>query len=114
MKYTVSLLSFVLVFSFLSLGCKKTDDGDGTKPEIVVLGANPMFWALNYPYTDLGAKAYDVSSTGDTTDLTLLIVVDSKVDVTQVGEYQVTYNVKDASGLAADEKRRLVKVVIGK
>ncbi|MFA7301973.1 MAG: hypothetical protein WC069_06705 [Candidatus Shapirobacteria bacterium] len=52
MKYIVSLLSFVLVFSFQDLGCKKTDGGDGTKPEIVVLGANPMFWALNYPYTE--------------------------------------------------------------
>ncbi|MDP2721189.1 MAG: DUF5011 domain-containing protein [Bacteroidales bacterium] len=114
MKYIVSIVTLVLVFSLLNTGCKKKDEGDGTKPVIIIIGANPTSHALDVPYTDLGAIAFDISSTGDTTDLTSSVIVQDNVDVTRVGDYQVTYNVKDASGLAADEKIRTVKVVNGK
>ncbi|MFA5417154.1 MAG: immunoglobulin-like domain-containing protein [Bacteroidales bacterium] len=114
MKYIVSLLTLVLVFSLLHTGCKKKDEGDGTKPVIIIIGANPTYHALNIPYIDIGAIAFDISSTGDTTDLTSSVVVQDNVDVATTGEYRVTYNVKDDSGLAADERIRIVKVVNGK
>ncbi len=106
----IGFIAVVLLF----VGCKKTDNGDGIKPVIVVLGYNPMYWALDLPYMDSGAEAYDVSSTGDTLYITDLIETKNDVDVSKIGEYSVTYNVKDASGLAADTQVRTVKVVLGK
>lgn len=94
--------------------CKKSDSGDGTVPEIVILGLNPLYWAQDFPYEDDGAIAYDVTPAGDTVDITSSIVVGNNVDVTKTGEYSVTYNVKDDSGEEADEKVRVVKVVMGK
>jgi len=46
--------------------------------------------------------------------LTSSIVINNNVKVSEVGEYNVKYNVTDASGLAAPEKIRIVKVVLGK
>lgn len=104
-----------LIFSLLIFSaCKKEDSGDGTKPVIVVNGFNPVYWALDIPYEDAGAEAYDVTATGDTLSLTSDIVTQINVDVSVVGDYTVTYNVKDESGLAADQKERVVKVVLGK
>ncbi len=102
------------VFFLASPSCKKENTGDGTIPEIVILGLNPLYWAVDIPYVDLGAIAYDVTAKGDTIDLTPQIVVTSDVDISKIGEYNVKYNVKDASGLAAEEKVRVVKVVVGK
>ncbi len=111
-KYIISLFLLVLTLSFSS-SCKKEDIGDGKVPEIVVLGINPLYWALDYPYVDAGAIAYDVVD-GDTIDLTGNIVVTSSVNVSAIGDYTVKYNVTDGSGLSAAEKVRNVKVVVGK
>lgn len=108
--FTVIAASLILSIS----SCKKSDTGDGTVPEIVVLGYNPLSWALDFPYEDPGATAYDVTTAGDTVDITSLIVVTSDVDVSVLGEYQVKYNVQDESGVSAEEKVRIVKVVQGK
>ncbi|MBU2552861.1 MAG: DUF5011 domain-containing protein [Bacteroidetes bacterium] len=114
MRKLVLLLGLVSVLCGSFSGCKKSDDGDGVKPVVVVLGYNPVYWALDLPYVDAGALAYDITSAGDTLDLTADIQAKIEVDVTKEGEYQVTYNVKDQSGLAADEQVRVVKVVLGK
>ncbi len=98
----------------MSSSCKKEDSGDGKAPEIVVLGLNPIYWAVDIPYIDPGAIAYDITNEGDTLDLTNEIGVEDNVDVSLVGDYSVKYNVVDASGLAAEEKVRVVKVVLGK
>ncbi|MBT3454235.1 MAG: DUF5011 domain-containing protein [Lentimicrobiaceae bacterium] len=108
----IFILSITLMMAFLS--CKKDNSGDGNSPELFLLGANPLNWAKDIPYEDPGAIAYDVTEYGDTLDLTASIVIGGNVDVSSAGDYSVTYNVTDASGLSADEKVRKVIVVIGK
>ncbi len=94
--------------------CKKSETGDGTIPEIVILGLNPIYWAKDIPYEDAGAIAYDVTVEGDTVDISNSIIVTNNVDVTVLGKYTVSYNVQDDSGMSAEEKVRNVEVVIGK
>jgi hypothetical protein len=98
----------------LSSSCKKANTGNGTAPEIIILGLNPLYWAAEVPYVDAGAEAYDIQLNGDTLDITNKIVVTDDVDVSIVGNYSVKYNVTDDSGLEAEEKVRQVTVVIGK
>ena len=102
------------VFLTLSSSCKKDNSGDGTVPVIMVHGANPTNLALDLPYVDAGAIAYDITPAGDTVDITDKITTTNNVNVAAVGDYEVKYNVKDDSGLAAVEKIRVVKVVFGK
>ncbi len=105
---------FVVASISLASSCKKEDPGDGTKPEIVVLGLNPLYWAQDIPYIDPGAIAYDITTAGDTINLTNGIVITNNVDVAAIGDYSVKYNVADESGLHAEEMIRAVKVVLGK
>ena len=108
------LLGFIILVLLPVQSCKKDSSGDGTKPVIVVLGQSTMYWALDIPYVDQGATAYDVIASGDTVDITNYIVTENNVDVTIIGDYMVKYNVKDESGESAEEKVRSVKVVVGK
>lgn len=110
------IITIIIVFLFLSFSssCKKDDTGDGTVPVIVVLGLNPINWALDFPYVDSGAIAYDVTPTGDTINITNRITTTNNVNVSVEGDYEVKYNVSDESGEHAEEKIRVVKVVIGK
>lgn len=109
--FFLSLL-FALSVTFV-WSCKKEDVGDGKIPEIVIIGLNPLYHAVDQPYVDEGAIAYDVVD-GDTINLTANIVTTNNVNVNFTGDYTVKYNVTDESGLAAAEKVRVVKVVIGK
>ena len=112
-KFIIPIFLVITAISFSS-SCEKEDPGDGTVPEIIVLGLNPLYWALDVPYVDAGATAYDITVQGDTVDLTNNIVVSINVDVSAIGDYDVRYNVTDESGETAEEKIRAVKVVIGK
>jgi len=112
-KLIIPLILFITLLSVFS-SCKKEDAGDGTVPEIVVLGLNPLYWALDVPYVDAGAVAFDFTSEGDTLNITNKIVVTNNVDVSAVGNYDVVYNVTDDSGVAAEQKTRNVTIVIGK
>ena len=116
MKKIFLISTILIILSILVItSCKKEESsGDGIVPVIVVLGLNPMYWAQDIPYIDMGATAYDISAAGDTVDLTNSIIVQNNVDVVIVGDYTVTYNVKDESGESAEEKVRSVEVVIGK
>lgn len=105
------LLAILILFS---TSCKKNDVGDGTIPVITIVGLNPLYWALDYSYEDAGATAYDITSEGDTIDISSRIQVNSNVDVENVGDYEVRYNVTDESGVSAEEKNRKVIVVLGK
>ena len=112
-KFIIPVFLLIAAISFSS-SCEKEEPGDGTVPEIVVLGLNPMYWALDLPYVDAGAMAYDITPEGDTVDLTSSIIVNINIDVSATGDYDVRYNVTDESGEAAEEKVRIVKVVLGK
>ena len=114
MKKKFIIPVFILMAAIsLSSSCEKDDPGDGTTPEIVMLGFTTMYWELDLPYVDAGATAFDITE-GDTVDITDRIVTNINVDVSAIGDYDVKYNVTDESGMAAEEKVRNVKVVIGK
>ena len=101
----------------------KADDGNGniitaeqtititdtTKPSIALLGTNPQTVEFGSIYNDPGATATD--AVDDDITLTAKIVIDvSGVDTNQVGTHQVTYDVTDAEGNAADRVTRMVMV----
>ncbi|HEY9114611.1 MAG TPA: immunoglobulin-like domain-containing protein [Bacteroidales bacterium] len=107
---------FPILFLVLAAGifaCKK-DSNEGNQPFIILLGLNPLNWALDEPYVDPGAEAYVVNQSGDTTNISSRLVMTDNVNVNQEGTYQVNYNVTDADGVAAVQKTRTVKVVLGK
>lgn len=108
-------IPFVLVLTILFYlsGCKD-DNSDSSQPFIIVLGMNPLYWALDEPYVDPGAEAYDITSVGDTINITDRLQVFENVDVYKTGTYQVTYNVSDTEGNTAEQKTREVKVVLTK
>jgi hypothetical protein len=103
----------ISVFFILFFSCNKNDTPkDENPPFIVLLGSNPIYSELGKPYNDPGAEAYDITSTGDTVDITSRLQVTDNVDINTEGEYQVHYNVSDESGNRADEKIRTVYVRI--
>ena len=81
---------------------------DMTTPVITMNGNDTVYVEENGTYTDLHATATDPTEG----DITPRIKVSSDVDVTASGIYFVTYNVKDASGNAADPVTRVVYVVV--
>ena len=109
-----ALLSIVIIIFFLATSCNK-DDGEKNKPFIVLKGANPMYWSKGIsPYVDPGAEAWDITETNDTINISDRLQLTENVNVNTVGEYEATYNVTDEAGNHADEKTRLVKVILTK
>lgn len=76
---------------------------DITKPVITLLGDNPLNLYIGDTYEELGATAEDNVSDAITID-------SSDVDTGVAGTYEVTYNVSDDAGNAADEAIRIVIV----
>lgn len=111
LKYLFIIFSISLIFE---VGCKKTEDGDTSKPFIEVLGYEPVYTPLGMPYNDAGALAWDITMDGDTVDITDRMVTSDNVNINTAGNYEVTFNVSDEAGNAADERKRTVKVVVGK
>lgn len=108
MKSLTPFLLLFALFSFSFMGCEQDPSVyDQTAPIITLLGDRNATHALGQPYNDPGALAYD-NQDGDLTDS---IVVVSTVNVNQVGDYTVTYNVMDEAGNAAVEVIRDVEVV---
>lgn len=79
---------------------------DRTIPVITLIGQSAESVEQWYQYIDAGATAFD-SRDGD---LTSQIVVTSNVDVSNIGTYEVRYNVSDKSGNQAAEVIRIVNV----
>lgn len=75
-------------------------------PVITLNGANPLNHSINTPFIDPGATAFD-SADGD---LTSSIVSSSNVNVSTVGTYSVSYNVRDTSGNSAPTVTRVVNI----
>ena len=91
-----------------SQAIRTVDVIDVNGPVISLLGDDPQVIRLLDPYVELGATALD---DGDG-DVSGSIVIDaSGVDTSTVGTYQVTYDVVDSSGNAADQVVRTVEVV---
>ena len=82
-------------------------DVDDTAPVIMLLGDNPMYLTVGDAYVEPGATATDDRDR----DLSRDIVIGGNiVDTSVAGTYEVTYDVKDAVGNAADRKTRVVNV----
>jgi hypothetical protein len=80
---------------------------DTTKPKITLNGDTTVKVKIGSTYIDLGATAND-NYDGD---ITANIITISTVDTSKIGEYKVTYDVKDASGNVAIQVVRTVNVV---
>jgi PKD repeat protein len=82
---------------------------DSIAPEMKLIGTDPTIVEVNTSYTDQGVSVSDNYNTAG--ELNPLVVVTSTVDITKVGTYLVTYNVKDLAGNSAATLTRTVKVV---
>ncbi len=80
---------------------------DTTIPIITLLGANPQQIEVGASYTELGAGATD-NSDGDISNS--IMIDSSSVNTQMIGDYQVTYDVKDNSNNAATQALRVVAV----
>lgn len=110
-----ALLLFVFAVLLLATACKEDSKTESNKPFIVLQGSTPLYWSQGVsPYVDPGAVAWDITAENDTIDITDRMVVSDNVNVDALGEYSVNYNVSDEAGNQADEKSRVVKVVITK
>jgi predicted secreted Zn-dependent protease len=79
---------------------------DTTPPVIVLLGDNPQLIECPSPYLELGATASDICDQA----LGAVVIDASAVDTSTPGDYIVTYNISDASGNAAAQMTRTVRV----
>lgn len=79
---------------------------DTAAPVITLNGSSPMSVVLGATFTDPGATAND-NVDGD---ISVNITVSGTVDTTVAGSYQLTYNVSDAAGNAANQVTRTVNV----
>lgn len=112
-KLAIPIILLMFTLS-LSMACNKNENGDTNPPFIIVNPPNPQYWALDTPYVDAGAEAFDVSQAGDTANITDRLQTTDNVNVTVAGEYEVLYNVTDEAGNASEQKTRTVKVVLTK
>ena len=82
---------------------------DTTKPVLTLLGDNPQTIEFGEGYAELEATATDLVD--DDTELTSKIVIaGDEVITNQLGTYDVTYDVTDTAGNAAEQKTRTVRV----
>lgn len=91
------LLSTIILFSFIFFACKK----DETKPEISLLGDNPIYLNLGDAYVELGATATDDKDE----DVSSNIKISHSINPLLVDEYLVTYSVSDKAGNKSYAKR---------
>ena len=77
---------------------------ESIKPEIILKGNNVVYVNLNGTYREPG---YVVRDNYDK-NLYDKVVVSSNIDVTKIGEYEVTYYVSDSSGNEANVSRTVI------
>ncbi|NAS14351.1 BspA family leucine-rich repeat surface protein [Poritiphilus flavus] len=82
-------------------------DVDETAPVITLLGDNPIYIALGDTYVEPGATATDDIDGDLSSDI---VIGGDTVDTNVLGSYELTYDVSDAAGNAADQKTRVVIV----
>lgn len=76
---------------------------DVTGPKIELTGNNPYSVEINTKYEEPGYKATD-NLDGD---VTKKVKAEDNIDITKLGEYKVTYTVKDKSGNKTIVKRKV-------
>ena len=84
------------------------DDAVDTTPPIISLtGVNPQLIEIGGTYVELGATATDAVGGDVTPDI---IINSDVVNPNKIGNYSVTYDVRDAAGNPAEQVIRTVKV----
>ncbi len=84
------------------------DDAVDTTPPIISLtGVNPQLIEIGGTYVELGATATDDFGGDVTPDI---IINSDVVNPNKIGDYSVTYDVRDAAGNPAEQVIRTVKV----
>ncbi len=98
------------------------DENDNTPPVIVLIGGDTVKIKEGDSYTayvspNSGYIAYDITSTGDTVDLTSLVDVEDNVNNNVAGEYIIVYTVSDLAGNKATATRVVIveqnNIVVG-
>lgn len=108
-----TLQGFILLTVLFFTACNKEEEKADPYPPFIVLNGESIVWAeLNKPYTDVGARAFDINAQRDTVDISTRLVIDNRVNTGAVGSYKVTFNVSDAAGNKATEVQRTVYVNI--
>ena len=79
---------------------------DSIIPTITLLGENPQIMKLGDPYVEFGATAFD----GIDGNLTSQIQITNNININSVGTYNVSYDVMDLSGNAANQETRTIIV----
>ena len=85
---------------------RKVKVEDTTGPVITLIGQSVVAVEVGQTYSDGGAGAVDVVDG----DLSVEVKMEGEVDVSKVGEYQLSYNVRDSAGNDALEVIRTVVV----
>ncbi len=80
---------------------------DKTAPQLSLLGSEAIVLECSSAYTDPGATATDACG-GDVSDR--IVVGGDRVEITEPGTYEITYNVQDSAGNAAQTLTRTVTV----
>lgn len=88
---------------YVAGGCP---EGDTTAPVITLTGGSDVTVTVGTAWSDPGYSATD-NADGD---ITASVVVSGSVDTATVGDYVLTYNVRDSSGNAATAVTRTVHV----
>ncbi len=111
MKKVILLLSLAVITSALFTGCSKDDDTEA--PVVTVLGDNPYKLAVESTFdasNDPGATASD----NEDGSVTSSINTDySELDLSNAGEYEVHYEVRDQAGNFADNHRVMYVTHLG-
>ncbi len=108
MKKLVFLFG-LFAFILLSTQCKKDEeDKDTTPPVITLKGDTLMFVNKDSLYVEPGYTATDDTDG----DITNKVSIKGHVDTSVEGTYFLYYDVSDAAGNAAEQKKREVKVMI--
>ncbi|MBU1370375.1 MAG: DUF5011 domain-containing protein [Bacteroidetes bacterium] len=113
MKSAVFLfVGFFLILMVLLLNsCQKEETSEDPFPPYILLnGANPTWSQLGDAYEDAGARAYDITATRDTIEISARLRQTDNININETGSYRVFYNVTDEAGNEAKEVERVVYV----
>lgn len=100
---------FILALSVIALAtsCVKVDHAEGQKvtyyPIITLQGDNPYITSVGGSYVDPG---YTATLNGE--DVSDIVTLDSTVDMSEMGLYDVTYTATNEDGFSASEKRTVI------
>lgn len=108
MGYILDENDFIRTSMLDKLTIKIDQDLNSTKrPNIRLKGDNRILINVGETYSELGYVAIDRNEGDISND----VIVDTNLDITKVGTYTITYNVKNSKGKKSKQVVRIIKVV---